>query len=54
MNISKGSLVRIKCDMKTVNLYHLQGTIISGNATIASNKSFDSVTTNLLYMRLGK
>ena len=43
----------MKGDIEATNLYNLQGTIISGNIVVASNKSSDSDATNIWHMRLG-
>jgi transposase InsO family protein len=53
MKISKGSLVVMKGNLKSANLYLLQGTTILGNAAVISKALFDSDATKLWYMRLG-
>lgn len=53
LKVSKGALVVMKVDLKSANLYHLQGTTITGDVNVTSNKSSVSDTTNLWHMRLG-
>nr|GEX62887.1 retrotransposon protein, putative, Ty1-copia subclass [Tanacetum cinerariifolium] len=51
LKVSKGALNVMKADIKSTNLYHLQGSTVTGNSNVASNSSSD--TTNLWHMRLG-
>ena len=53
LKVSKGSLVVMKADIKSVNLYHLRGTTISCNVAVISSSLSDSDATNLWHMRLG-
>jgi Integrase core domain. len=49
----KGSLVVMKADIKSANLYHLQGTTILGNVAAVSDSLSNSDATNIWHMRLG-
>ncbi|KAG8481615.1 hypothetical protein CXB51_026469 [Gossypium anomalum] len=53
LNISKGSLVVMKGQRKTAKLYVLQGSTITGDATVASSSLSDDDITKLWHMRLG-
>jgi hypothetical protein len=47
LKVSKGSLIMMKADLKSANLYRLHGTTITGDAAIISNSLSDSDATNL-------
>ncbi|RLM91194.1 hypothetical protein C2845_PM08G11360 [Panicum miliaceum] len=47
LNVSKGSLIVMKADLKSANLYRLRGTTITGDAAIISNSLSNSDATNL-------
>ena len=49
IKVTKGSLVVMKCDLKSANLYVLGGSFVSANAIVAS----DSYATIIWKMRLG-
>ncbi|KAG8472501.1 hypothetical protein CXB51_035376 [Gossypium anomalum] len=51
--ISKGSLVVMKGQRKAAKLYVLQGSIVTGEAAVASSSSSDDDITKLWHMRLG-
>jgi hypothetical protein len=51
--VSKGSLIVMRGDLKSANLYRLRGTIITGDAAVISNSLSTSDATNLWHMRLG-
>ena len=53
LKVSEGSLIVMKGELKSLNLYHLRGTTITGDATVISNSSCNSDATNLWHMRLG-
>ncbi|WVZ61696.1 hypothetical protein U9M48_011528 [Paspalum notatum var. saurae] len=53
LKVSKGSLIVMKADLKSANLYRLHGTTITGDAAVISNSLSDSDATNLWHMRLG-
>ncbi|WVZ88330.1 hypothetical protein U9M48_034864 [Paspalum notatum var. saurae] len=53
LNVSKGSLIVMKADLKSANLYRLRGTTITGDAAVISKSLSDSDATNLWHMRLG-
>jgi hypothetical protein len=53
LKVSKGSLIVMKGELKSLNLYHLHGTTITGDATVISNSPTNSDATNLWHMRLG-
>jgi len=53
MNVSIGSLVVLKSDLKSANLYLLRGTTIVGNVATISKSLSDSDATKLWHMRLG-
>jgi hypothetical protein len=53
LKVSKGSLIVMKADLKSANLYRLRGTTITGDAAVISNSLSDSDATNLWHMRLG-
>ena len=53
LNVSKGSLVVMKAELKSPNLYHLCGTTIIGDAALISNSLSNSDATNLWHMHLG-
>nr|CAJ86192.1 H0306F03.15 [Oryza sativa] len=53
LKVTKGSLVVMKADIKSANLYHLQGTTILGNVATVSDSLSNSDATNLWHMRLG-
>ena len=53
MKVTKGSLVVMKADIKSANLYHLRGTTILGNVAAVSDSLSNSDATNLWHMRLG-
>ena len=53
MNVSIGSLVVMKGDLKSANLYLLRGTTILGNVATISKSLSDSDATKLWHMRLG-
>ena len=52
MNVSIGSLVVLKGDLKSTNLYLLRGTTIVGNGATISKSLSDSDGTKLWHMRL--
>ena len=53
MNVSIGSLVVMKGDLKSANLYLLRGTTILGSVATISKSLSDSDATKLWHMRLG-
>ncbi|KAG8493847.1 hypothetical protein CXB51_011132 [Gossypium anomalum] len=53
LKISKGSLVVMKGQRKTAKLYVLQGSTVTGDATVASSSLSDDDITKLWHMRLG-
>jgi hypothetical protein len=53
MKISKGSLVVMKGNLKSANLYLLQGITILGNVVVISKALSDSNATKLWHMRFG-
>ncbi|KAG8498932.1 hypothetical protein CXB51_005361 [Gossypium anomalum] len=53
LKISKGSLVVMKGQRKTVKLYVLQGSTVTGDAAVASSSLSDDDITKLWHMRLG-
>jgi hypothetical protein len=53
LKVSKGSLIMMKGELKSPNLYHLCGTTITGDATIISNSPSNFDATNLWHIRLG-
>ena len=53
LKVSKGSLIVMKGDLKSVKLYRLHGTTITGDAAVISNSLSSSDATNLWHMRLG-
>ncbi|KAG8497502.1 hypothetical protein CXB51_008962 [Gossypium anomalum] len=53
LNISKGSLVVMKGQRKTIKLYVLQGFTVTGDAAVASSSLLDDDITKLWHMRLG-
>ncbi|KAG8493024.1 hypothetical protein CXB51_010410 [Gossypium anomalum] len=53
LKISKGSLVVIKGQRKTIKLYVLQGSTVTGNGTVAFSSLSDDDITKLWYMLLG-
>ncbi len=53
LKVKKGSLIVMKGDLKSANLYHLRGTTITGDAAVSSHSLSDSDATNLWHMRLG-
>ncbi|KAG8481838.1 hypothetical protein CXB51_027155 [Gossypium anomalum] len=53
LKISKGSLVVMKGQRKITKLYVLQGSIVTGDAAIASSSLSDDDITKLWHMRLG-
>lgn len=53
LKVSKGSLIVMKGDLKSANLYRLRGTTITGDAAVISNSLSNSDATNLWHMRLG-
>lgn len=53
MNVSIGSLVVMKGDLKSTNLYLLRGTTIICNAATISKSLSNSDATKLWHMRLG-
>jgi hypothetical protein len=53
LKVSKGSLIVMKGELKSPNLYRLHGTTIIGDATVISNSSSNSDATNLWHKRLG-
>ena len=52
LKVSKGSLIVMKVELKSLNLYHLHGTTITGDATIIYNSPSNSDATNHWHMRL--
>ncbi|KAG8490246.1 hypothetical protein CXB51_015516 [Gossypium anomalum] len=52
-HISKGSLVVMKGQRKTAKLYVLQGSIVTGDATVASSSLSNNDITKLWHMALG-
>ena len=52
LKVSKGSLVVMKGELKSPNLYCLCGTTITGDATVISNSPSNFDATNLWHMRL--
>nr|AAT44257.1 putative polyprotein [Oryza sativa Japonica Group] len=53
LKVTKGSLVVMKADIKSANLYHVRGTTILGNIAAVSDSLYNSDATNLWHMRLG-
>ncbi|KAG8472763.1 hypothetical protein CXB51_034680 [Gossypium anomalum] len=53
LKISKGSLVVMKGQRKTVKLYVLQGSIVTSDAIVASSSFSDDDVTRFRHMRLG-
>ena len=53
LKISKYALVVMKRQQKSTNLYVLQGSIVIGDADIASHSLFDDDVTKLWHMHLG-
>ncbi|KAG8491577.1 hypothetical protein CXB51_014857 [Gossypium anomalum] len=53
LKISKGSLVVMKGQRKTAKLYVLQGSTVTGDATVTSSSLSDDDITKLWHMRLG-
>ncbi|KAG8489021.1 hypothetical protein CXB51_017120 [Gossypium anomalum] len=53
LKISKGSLVEMKGQRKTVKLYVLQGSTITGDAVVVSSSLSDDDITKLWHIRLG-
>jgi len=53
LKVSKCSLIFIKGELKSINLYHLRGTIITGNATVIFNSPSYFDATNFWHMHLG-
>jgi len=53
LKVSKGSLIVMKGELKSPNLYRLRGTTITGDATVISNSSSNSDATDLWHKRLG-
>ncbi|KAG8491252.1 hypothetical protein CXB51_014428 [Gossypium anomalum] len=53
LKISKGSLVVMKGPRKTAKLYVLQGSTVTGDATVASSSLSDDDITKLWHIRLG-
>ncbi|KAG8503716.1 hypothetical protein CXB51_001714 [Gossypium anomalum] len=53
LKISKGSLVVMKGQRKTVKLYVLQGSTVTGDTVVASSSLSDDDITKLWHMRLG-
>ncbi|KAG8477522.1 hypothetical protein CXB51_031082 [Gossypium anomalum] len=53
LNISKGSLVVMKGQRKTVKLYVLQGSTVTGDAAVSSSSLSDDDITKLWHIRLG-
>jgi 5'-3' exoribonuclease 2 len=53
LKVSKGSLIVMRGDLKSANLYRFRGTTITGDATIIFNSLSTSDATNLWHMRLG-
>jgi hypothetical protein len=53
LKVSKGSLIVMRGDLKSANLYRLRGTTITGDAAVISNSLSTSDATNLWHMRLG-
>jgi len=52
LKVPKGSLIVMKGELKSPNLYRLRGTTITGDATVISNSSSNFDATNLWHMRL--
>ncbi|GJT10612.1 retrotransposon protein, putative, ty1-copia subclass [Tanacetum coccineum] len=53
LKVTKGSMIMMKADIKSANLYQLRGTTIIGNATVTTKYLSVSDSTNLWHMRLG-
>ena len=53
LKVSKSSLIVMKGDLKSVKLYRLHGTTITGDALVISNSLSNSDATNLWHMCLG-
>jgi 5'-3' exoribonuclease 2 len=53
LKVSKGSLIVMRGDLKSANLYRLQGTTITGDDAVISNSLSTSDATNLWHIRLG-
>ena len=53
LKVSKSSLIVMKGDLKSANLYRLHGTTITGDATVVSNSLSNSNASNLWHIRLG-
>jgi hypothetical protein len=53
LKVSKGSLIVMKGELKSPNLYRLRGTTITGDAAVISNSSSNSDATDLWHKRLG-
>jgi hypothetical protein len=47
LKVSKGSLIVMKGELKSSNLYHLRGTTITGDAAVISNSSSNFDATDL-------
>jgi hypothetical protein len=53
LKVSKGSLIVMRGNLKSANLYHFRGTTITGDAAVISNSLSTSDATNLWDMHLG-
>jgi transposase InsO family protein len=53
LKVSKGSLIVMRGNLKSANLYRLRGTTITGDAAVISNSLSTSDATNLWHMLLG-
>jgi hypothetical protein len=53
LKVSKGSLIVMKGELKSPNLYRLRGTTITGDAAVISNSPSNSDAINLWHIRLG-
>jgi hypothetical protein len=53
LKVSKGSLIVMRGDLISANLYRLRGTTIIGDAAVISNSLCTSDATNLWHMCLG-
>ena len=53
LKVSKGALVVMKVQKRTVNLYVLQGTIVTCDAIVASKSMIDGDVTRMWHMCLG-
>ena len=53
VKVSKGALIMMKVQKRSANLYVLQGSMVSGYATVTTSSLLDDDVTRLLHMHLG-